>query len=81
MRSSLEEAGVEGGYSGFAAFVAEAASGAVEGLLEVVDGEHAEDYGGVAKGVEHGYSLGGVLADVVEVGGVATYHTSDDDDG
>lgn len=80
MRLISEEGGVEGGYGSFAPFVAEAASGAVEGLLEVVDGEHTEDYWSVAQGVEYGYPLGGVLADVVEVGGVAAYHTADDDD-
>ena len=66
---------------GFDAFVAEGADGAVEGLLLVVDGEDAEDYGDVAVGVERGNALSDRLADVVEVGRVAANHATDGDDG
>lgn len=62
---------MDGGFGGFGAFVAETASGAVEGLLLVVDGEHAEYYRAFGVEVELGESVGDCAAYVVEVGCVA----------
>ena len=59
----------------------EAAAGAVEGVLLVVDGEHSEDDRYVAVGVEGGDALGDAVADIVEVGCAAADDAAEDDDG
>lgn len=83
---SISEAVVEvchlyGGYGGLAPLVAEAASGSVEGLLQVVDGKHPEDYRSLAQSVDLCHPYRCLHADIVEVGGVAAYHTADYYDG
>ena len=65
----------------FLSFIAYAAACAGLCLLHRVDGEQAVDDGDLALGVEGGETLGGALADVVEVGRVAANHATDGDDG
>ena len=65
----------------FLSFIAYAAACAGLCLLHRVDGEQAVDDGDLSLGVEGGESLGGALADVVEVGRVAANHATDGDDG
>ena len=65
----------------FLSFIAYAAACAGLCLFHRVDGEQAVDDGDLALGVEGGESLGGALADVVEVGSVAANHATDGDDG
>ena len=56
------------------------AASPVLGLLQVVGGQEAIDYWYAAGGVETGYALGDALADVVEVGCLATDDGAEDDD-
>ena len=65
----------------FLSFIAYAAACAGLCLFHGVDGEQAVDDGDLALCVEGGESLGGALADVVEVGSVAANHATDGDDG
>ena len=61
----------------FGAFVAEPASGSVDSLLLVVDGEHSEYHRAFGIEVELCHAFGDALAYVVEVWGVAADYASD----
>ena len=61
----------------FGAFVAEPASGSVDSLLLVVDGEHSENHRAFGIEVELCHAFGDALAYVVEVWGVAADYASD----
>ena len=69
------------GFGGFGSFVAHFSSGyAFKCLLLCVDGKYAEYHRYVAVGIKGGDALRYALADIVEVGSVATHYTSDGDD-
>ena len=67
----------DGGFGGFGTFVAEGASGAIECVLLVVDGEFTENHGRVAVGVQLCYTLGHTLAHIIEMWGAATDYTAE----
>ena len=71
----------DGGRGGFVAFIAELAAGAVEGLLLVVRGQHAESDGHVPAELHLLYAHGDALAYEVEVAGVALDDAAEHDDG
>ncbi len=67
----LEVQHLDGRQRGLFAFVAVFAAGAVEGLLFVEGGQHAEDDGLTGLDVYFGDAVGYSLADVIEVWGLA----------
>ena len=80
----LEGAG-EGGHfdgciGGLSTLVTQGTASAVESLLLVVGGEHAEDDRHLLCGIEIGAALCGIVADIVEVRRSATNHTANHDD-
>ena len=68
--------GADSGLGGLGAFVAQSATGTVEGLLLVVGSEHTEDDGHLLRGVKDGAALCGIVAHIVEVGSAASNHAS-----
>ena len=72
---------LDGGFGGFSTLVAQGTSGPIKGLLLIIGGEDAEDDGHILSGVEVGATLGGVVADVIEVRRATTDNTADHDDG
>lgn len=71
----------EGSFGSLRTFVAEDTSGAVEGLLLVVDGQDAEDYRGGTQRVKLGDPLRGDLADVVEMRSIAADYAAEHEHG
>jgi hypothetical protein len=71
----------DGGEGGFGALVAHFGAGALDGLLEVFDGENAEDDGNRAGGGDGGDALGGFAGDELIVVGAAADDAAEADDG
>jgi hypothetical protein len=65
----------------FISLVSIDASGAVESLLHIVGCEQAENYRDFSGEVQFGDTLTHALANIVEVGRVASYHASERDNG
>ena len=72
---------MDGGFGGFAPFVAVETSDAFGCLLFVFDSEKPENHGRVAVGIKSGDPLGHTLADIVEVGRVATDYAAEHNHG
>ena len=70
-----------GRHSRLRAFIAQLPAGTVEGLLQILDGKHSEYHRCLSAGVEHGCSLRGNLADIIEVRRIATDDATDHDHG
>ena len=78
---SLEFCHFDGINGAFVAFVAQFATAAVFGLLEVFGGEKSVDDGNLAGRIQAGNACGYSLTDVVEMGSLATDDTAKNDDG
>lgn len=74
---ALEFRHLYGIYGAFISLVAEASAATVFGLLQVVGGEQAVDYGYFALGVELGNAVCHALANVVEVRSFAAYDAAE----
>ena len=79
--SRLEFCHLDGHYRTLITLVAQAASTTILSLLQIVGGEQAIDYWDVTSGVEASNTIGHPLADIVEVGSLATNDASQNDDG
>ena len=71
----------DGGFGSLGTFVAQGAAGTIDGLLQVVGGEDAEDDGHLLRRVQVGATLGGAVAHIVEVRCAAADDAADHDDG